>query len=420
MSPNATTCPTGASCGSDSGGGERGAPARLLSLDALRGFDMLMILGADDSLYTLQRMHDTGLTGFLAAQFDHADWAGFRFYDLIFPLFLFMVGISIVFSLQKHLGSQSRGGAYRRIGRRFVLMFVLALIYSGGVSHPWPDIRLLGVLNRIALCYLFASLIFLHVRWRGILGITAGLLVGYWALLTFVPFPDVRPRTPSGELVSASLTATNTAQLNWSSTHRLRGVFEKGVNLANYVDQKYLPGRKWDGTWDPEGLLSTLPAVATCLLGVLAGLLIRHPGRREQRKVLLLAGTGLACLAVGWLWSWQFPVIKKIWTSSYVLVAAGWSALLFAAFHQVIEIWQWRRWTAPFVWIGANAITLYLANNFVNPTRLAQRLAGGDVKQFLDTHLGRGLGDLVIVLVALGLLLALARFLYQRRIFLRV
>ncbi len=401
---------------------QTGQPAsqRLLSLDALRGFDMLWILGADESLYALQKMHDSGFTGLVATQFEHADWVGFRFYDLIFPLFVFMVGISIVFSLEKHLQAGGPREAYGRIFRRFGVMFLLALIYSGGVTHRWPDIRLMGVLNRIALCYLAASLIFLHVRWRGLVGIIIGLLVGYWALMTFVPFPDVRPRTATGELVSPVLTATNTAQLNWSSTYQLRGVYDKGVNLANYLDQKYLPGRKWDGTWDPEGLLSTLPAVATCLLGVLAGLLIRRPGLTDQRKVFWLAGAGVACLAAGWLWGLQFPVIKKIWTSSYVLVAGGCSALLLAAFYQVIEIWQLRRWTTPFVWIGANAITLYLANNLVNPTGLAERLAGGDVKHALNAALGQGAGDLVIALVALGLMLVLGRFLYQRRIFLRV
>jgi predicted acyltransferase len=396
------------------------APRRLLSLDALRGFDMLMILGADESLGALQTIHNTGLTGLIATQFQHADWEGFRFYDLIFPLFVFMVGISIVFSLEKHLQAGSRGAAYRRIFRRFMLMFLLALIYYGGVEHCWPEIRLMGVLNRIALCYLGASLIFLHVRWRGVVAITLGLLLGYWALMTFVPFPDLRPRTAAGDLISPALTATNTVQLDWSSTHRLRGVYDQGVNLANYLDQKYLPGRKWDGTWDPEGLLSTLPAVATCLLGVLAGLLIRKPGLGEQRKVLWLAGAGVACLAAGWLWGCQFPVIKKIWTSSYVLVAAGWSALLLAAFYQVIEIWQWRRWTTPFVWIGANAITLYLANELVSPARLARRLVGGDVEQGLNAILGPGAGELVILLTGLGLMLALGRFLYQRRIFLRV
>jgi predicted acyltransferase len=398
-------------------------PGRLLSLDALRGFDMFMILGADDTAYALQHMHDQGVIQFLATQFDHADWAGFRFYDLIFPLFVFMVGVSIVFSLTKQLQREGRAAAYKRIFRRFVLMFALALIYSGGVTQRWPDIRLLGVLNRIALCYLFTALIFIHFRGKAMVAITASLLIVYWALMSWVPFPDLRPRTPSGELVYSTLDLTNapsTALLNWTSTNQLRGVFDKGVNLANYLDQKYLPGKKWNGTWDPEGLLSTLSAIATCLLGVFAGLLLQNPTVNPQQKVYWLCGAGALAVIAGFLWGLNFPVIKKIWSSSYVLVAGGYSALLLGAFYQMIEIWQWRKWTTPFVWIGANAITLYMANNIVNPTRLAHRLAGGDVEHFFDATFGGGSGDLLIAIVALALLLILARFLYQRKIFLRL
>jgi hypothetical protein len=135
-------------------------------------------------------------------------------------------------------------------------------------------------------------------------------------------------------------------------------------------------------------LLSTLPAIATCLLGVLAGLLLQRADVPEPRKVLWLLGAGAASLVFGWLWSLQFPVIKKIWTSSYVLVAAGWSAILLAAFHQVIAVWGFRRWCVPFVWVGANAITLYLVNNIANPTGLARRLAGGDVQNVSRPHAG--------------------------------
>lgn len=413
MNP-APPSPGPAPAASPTGGG------RLLSLDALRGFDMFLILGADDLMYAIEPSGQRGLLGLLGEQMRHKEWAGFAFYDLIFPLFIFIVGVSIVFSLTKARQRAGRGAAHWRILRRFVLLFALALIYSGGVSRLWPDIRLMGVLNRIALCYLVAALLFCHLNWKGLLAVCVSLLVGYWALMTFVPFPDVRPVDANGRLLSPHVTATNTAELNFAGTNKLRGVFEPGLNLANYLDQRYLPGRKWDKTWDPEGLLSTLPAIATCLLGVFAGLLLQNPSVPAQRKVCWLLGAGALGVAAGFLWGLQFPVIKKIWTSSYVLVAGGYSALLLAVFYQIIEIWQWQRWATPFVWIGSNAITLYLANNFLDFGRLAHRFAGGDVRQFCNRAVGAGFGDLVVALVALGLILGLARFLYRRGIFLRV
>lgn len=391
--------------------------ARVQSVDALRGFDMLWIAGADSFAYALEKM---SATQGLADQLRHTEWAGFRFYDLIFPLFVFLVGVSIVFSLTKHLEQEGKWAAHKRVFRRFVLLFAIALLYSGGFSRTWPDIRLLGVLNRIALCYLFASLLFLHLRTRGLVVACAALLIGYWALMTFVPFPDVRPVDADGKVISQQLTVRDTAQLNWVSTNQLHGVFDPGVNLANYLDQKYLPGKKWDGTWDPEGLLSTLPAIATALLGVFAGLLLRSRALSEQRKVFWLLGTGVAGVSLGFLWGAQFPVIKKVWTSSYVLVAGGYSAILLAVFHQVIEIWQRRQWAQVFIWVGANAITIYLLNNLMSYERVATRFAGGDVRNWLDHHVTNGAGDLLIATIALVLAIAVARFLYVRKIFLRL
>ena len=390
---------------------------RVQSVDALRGFDMLWIAGADSFVYALEKM---SATQGLANQLRHAEWAGFRFYDLIFPLFLFLVGVSIVFSLTRLVEREGRAAAHRRVFRRFLLLFAIALLYSGGFSKEWPDIRLLGVLNRIALCYLFASLLFLHLRPRGLVAACLGLLVGYWALMTFVPFPDLRPVDASGNAVSAELTVRETAKLNWAGTNHLRGVFEPGLNLSNYLDQKYLPGKKWDGTWDPEGLLSTLPAVATTLLGIFAGLLLRNPRLTEQHKVFWLLGAGIAGVVLGFLWGLQFPVIKKIWTSSYVLVAGGYSAVLLAVFHQTIEIWQRRKWAQVFIWVGANAITIYLLNNLVSYQRVATRFAGGDVNIWLNAHVTNGAGDLLIATIALLLAIAVARFLYVRKIFLRL
>src|SRR5438477_6236348 len=287
---------------------------RLMSLDALRGFDMFWIIGAEDLFHGLNKISNTGAFRVIAGQLDHEDWQGVHFYDLIFPLFVFIVGVSLVFSLSKAIGTAGRGATVRRVIRRGVILFLLGIFYYGGFSHDWPDIRLMGVLNRIALCYLFAGLFFCFFRLKGLLAICVALLVGYWALLSYVPFPYVRPLPGGNQTICRESGFTNVVQLNLSCINLVSGVLVKGVNLANYVDQKYLPGMKWDGTWDPEGILSTLPAIATCLLGVFAGLLLKSSNIKDRPKVHGLLLLGLAGVLLGHLWGFQFPVIKKIWT----------------------------------------------------------------------------------------------------------
>ena len=163
-----------------------------MSLDALRGFDMFWIIGADSLVYALNRMSQNPATKFLADQLEHAEWAGFHFYDLIFPMFVFMVGASIVFSLNKIIAQSGRTGAIGRVVKRGVILFAIGLFYSGGFTNPWPDLRLMGVLNRIALAYLFTGLLFCCFKPRTLVAICGGLLLGYWALLTFVPIRDIQ------------------------------------------------------------------------------------------------------------------------------------------------------------------------------------------------------------------------------------
>jgi len=396
------------------------SPKRLMSVDALRGFDMFWIIGAGSFMDGLNKTSCTGITKFLAEQLDHADWEGFRFYDLIFPLFVFIVGVSLVFSLGRTIEQFGRGEAVKRVFRRSALLFVIAIIYSGGLTEHWPDIRLLGVLNRIALCYLFAGLIFCFIRLRGMIALCAGLLIGYWALMSFVPVRAIHLEKQALLQLAEQTGSTNPVALFTETKTTVTGAFDKGMNLANHLDFQYLPGKKWDTYWDPEGLLSTLPAIATCLLGVLAGLLLNNKLVPEQRKVIFFMGAGVASVLAGFLWGLHFPVIKKIWTSSYVLVAGGYSLLLLGAFHQVVEIWKYQKWCQPFVWIGMNSITIYLANNIIGFRRLASRFVGGDVKSFLDAHITSGLGDLVISMVGLALALWLVHFLYRHKLFLRL
>lgn len=426
------------------------APAsqRLMSLDALRGFDMFWIIGADSLVAALNRMSDSGPTKFLATQLEHVEWWGFRFYDLIFPLFVFMVGASIVFSLTKIIKESGRAGAVGRVLRRGLLLYVIGVIYSGGFTSPWPDIRLMGVLNRIALSYTFAGLLFIGFKPRSLLAICAGLLVGYWAMLSFIPIRDIqlekqnliklaeqagetRLATQLREIGPASTVNPSclkdspvwaaVEKMYFATTSRVTGKFDMGYNVACHFDFEHLPGKKWDIFWDPEGFLSTIPAVATCLLGVFAGLVLQNGGLSNDRKLAWLIGGGVACVALGWLWGMQLPVIKKIWTSSYVLVAGGYSAMLMGVFYLIVDVWKQQWWCQPFVWIGMNSITIYLVKNFLGGyTKLSARLVGGDVKDFLDAHIAKGFGDLTVAVVGLLLAFWFVRFLYQRKIFLRL
>ena len=193
------------------------------------------------------------------------------------------------------------------------------------------------------------------------------------------------------------------------------GNFQEGQNLANNVDKQFLPLFKWDGDHDPEGLLSTLPAIATCLLGVFAGLLLRDPAVSDQKKVYWLLGAGVGGVVLGFLWGIQFPVIKKIWTSSYVLVAGGYSCLFLATFFQIIEIWKIRKWALPFVWIGVNPLTIYLAHNMVDFKMLANRLVGGPIKAGFGDY-----ADVVVTITITAFSFAFVRYLYNRKIFLRL
>lgn len=425
------------------------ASTRLMSLDALRGFDMFWIIGADSLVYALSRMSQNPATKFLAEQLDHAEWAGFRFYDLIFPLFVFMVGASIVFSLTKIINESGKMGAIYRVLRRGILLFVIGLFYSGGFTNPWPDMRLMGVLNRIALAYTGAGLLFICFKPRALIGICAGLLIGYWAMMTFIPIRDIQLEkthlttlaeqagdmklarsfrevgpgsTVNPSAIKDSPVWAATKEMYAATTNRVTGKFEMGLNVANHFDFEHLPGKKWDLFWDPEGILSTLPAIATCLLGVFAGLILQSGAFPNNKKLLWLFGAGAGCVALGWLWGLQFPVIKKIWTSSYVLVAGGYSALLLGAFYLVVDVWKFQKWCQPFVWMGMNSITIYLIKNFLGGSfsRLSARLAGGDIKAYLDDHVAKGFGDLVISILGLLIAFWIVRFLYQRKIFLRV
>lgn len=358
-----------------------GTQPRFISVDALRGFDMFWIVGGDLLIRSFQKIHDSSVTRELANQMEHCDWAGFHFYDLIFPMFVFIVGVAIPFSIPKMIERGSKRAAVKRIFIRSVVLYLLGIFYMGGLANGFENIYLAGVLQRIAVAYFFAALLFCFFKSRTLLALTILFFFGYWALMTFVPVPGIG--SPS---------------------------YDQGKNLAFWIDQNFLPGKKFEGT-----LLSTLPAVANCLLGIFAGLLLKTRLLSEQQKVFCLIAGGMAGLVLGVGWSFQFPVIKLLWTSTYVLVACGVSAIFLGAFHQIIEVWKFQKWAQPFVWIGMNAITIYLVSSIVGFQKLANRLVGGDIAIFFGAS-----ADFVKAIVALSLVFWFVYFLYQKKIFLRL
>ncbi len=308
---------------------------RVASIDALRGFDMFWITGGEEIIHALHKMSPGPTTNLLSVQFEHVQWAGFHFYDLIFPLFLFVVGVVLPFSISKHLEEgANRGQLYRRIVRRLVVLFVLGLVYNHLLDFNFHHLRIAGVLQRIALCYFFAALIVMNTKIRGQVAFFAGILVVYWLAMMLIPVPG------SGS-----------------------GVLTPDGNLASFIDRHLLP-RPYCcfAQGDNEGILSTIPAIATTLMGVLAGQWLRSK-RPPNRKVLGLAVAGVASLLVGYLWSFNFPIIKNLWTSTFVLFAGGWSLLLLALFYWIIDVKGYKRWAFFFTIIGVNAITIYLVGH---------------------------------------------------------
>ncbi len=362
---------------------------RLTSIDALRGFDMFWIVGGDQAARALCKWWGTHEALQLGEQFEHVDWQGFHFYDLIFPLFLFLVGVVLPFSLRKYMtGAHPKSHALQRTARRVVLLFLLGLIYNGLLNFRFDTLRATGVLQRIAVCYGIASLIFLFTKVRTQVAIFIGILVGYWSILMFVPAPETKQ---AGDLA-------------------------KETNLAGYIDRHYLPGKIYPayyGYGDNEGLLSTIPAVATALLGVLAGHWLLSD-RNRWAKAAGLAAMGLGCLGVGLLWGRDFPVIKNLWTSTFVLVAGGWSLLLLALFYTIIDVLKLRAWALVFVVIGVNAITIYMAKDIIPFDEISKYFLGG---------VARYSGSFGPAIVPIGTLVVEWLFLlhlYRNRIFLRV
>ncbi len=353
---------------------------------------MFCILGADALAHSLPNVTDAHWAAVLHEQLEHVPWDGFHFYDLIFPLFVFLMGVSTVFSLDRIVEKEGEGGAYFRIFRRGLILYLLGIFYHGGIGDP-EQFRLMGVLHRIAICYVAGAVLYVNFQWRGLLVSAVTLLLGYWALMNFLPVPGH-------------------GAANWV----------EGTNLANYVDTQFLPGYKWDGDWDPEGLLSTLPAIVSGLMGIFAGMLLRNREMGHGPRLAILSLIGVACIGAGYGWhilpvDLYCPVIKKLWTPSFVLYAGGWSFIMVAVCHLIIDIAKFDIWARPFVWIGMNPLTLYMLNNMVDGF---DTLIGRVIHTRWIEAAGPAAGPFTLAVLTTLVPIALAWLLYRNKAFIRV
>jgi len=365
---------------------------RLLSLDALRGFDLFWIVGGHGILVALFKLTEWGWLGAIDAQLKHVDWNGFQAYDLIFPLFLFMAGVSTPYSLTRRLTEGARSEVIRKVIQRGLILVLLGIIYNNGLQWKGlENMRFGSVLGRIGLAGMFAQLIFAFNfeapkrLWYWL----AGILLGYWAVMSFGHAPGFA----AGDLTMEG-------------------------NFASYVDRLLLPGKLHKGIHDPEGLLAVLPAIGNALLGILAGLWLRRSAEEASgdRKAAGLALAGLALLAVGGLWSFVFPLNKNLWTSSFVLWTCGWGSLLLSFFYWTIDVRGWLRgFGAFFAVIGMNSVLIYMAGKFINFDFTARALFGG-----VANALPAGWGALLLAIGVLAVEWLFLWFLKEKKVFLKV
>lgn len=363
-------------------------PERLHSLDILRGFDMFWITGGHLLVAALAAATGWKWLEAVEGQMHHCAWEGFHFYDLIFPLFIFIMGVAIPYAMLPKLESGApKRSLYRKVLKRFVILVVLGAIYNQAWLPDWTNPRIASVLGQIGFAYLFASIIFINSRSIGgiILWMT-GILVVYGLMQNFIPVPGYGA-----------------------------GVLTQEGSLNALLDQYITPGRLLGGTYEPEGVFNNVSAISLALMGVMAGLILRGDRiRRQYGKVLTLAVTGAGFITIALLLNGWYPIIKNAWTSTFDLLTGGISLMLLALFYLVVDVWKHRKWGFYFKVIGVNSITIYLAVQFIDFGAISTNLLEG-----ITMHLGAW-GDVMLAVGGLAIIWYCLYLMYKNKIFLRI
>ncbi len=357
---------------------------RLVSLDVFRGAAIAaMIL-----------VNNAGADAYI--QLKHSPWHGWTFTDTIFPFFLWIIGVAMVFSFKKRLeqGVDKRT-LFLHILRRSLILFALCLFLNGFPDFTISTIRIPGVLQRIAVCYFFAGTLFLQTKLRGQILWTTGLLLGYWAVLKLVPVPGFGA-----------------------------GVLEQEGNLAQYIDLGLLKGHMLYARWDPEGIISTIGAVVTVLFGILTGqVLVSRNDPAKKIVWMLAAGAGL--VLAGLIMNVWLPINKNLWTSSYAVFMAGLALILFSLFYFAIDLKGYKKWSRPFAIYGMNAITVYIVSVLITKTLMIIDLGGVSLWDVIYTNVylhfvNPANASLLFALTHVFLLYVVSYAMYRQKLFIKI
>ena len=363
---------------------------RLMSLDTLRGFDMFFIMGLSGLIVSICALWPNPVTNAIAEQMSHVDWDGLRHHDTIFPLFLFLAGVSFPFSYakQQSMGA-SRKDIYWKIFRRAAVLIFLGMVYNGLFRLNFENLRVASVLARIGLAWMGAALLYINFGVKTRAWIAGAILVVYALVSKFVGAPDV----PGADPLS------------------MEG------SLVGYVDRLFLPGRLLylDGRFDPEGLLSAVPAVVTAMLGMFTGELIREQKYSGERKTVMMLIGAVVLGVVAWLGNYFVPINKMLWSSTFVCAVGSYSLAMMALFYYIVDVKGWQKWTLPFRVVGMNSITIYLAQSIIGFGGIARFFFGG-VAGLCSEPWAAVVNGASFVLVCWLFLY----FLYRQKIFLKV
>jgi predicted acyltransferase len=365
---------------------------RLQSIDALRGFDMLWIMGCESIVVSLSVLAGGSVLEWLARQMEHVPWNGFHFMDLIFPLFLFISGVSFPFSLAKRRANNNTNrDIHKHIFTRALLLVIFGFIYSnGGLKFDFATLRFASVLARIGLAWMFGALIYMHTGKNSVRFIWITAILLFSSLLTsLVPAPDA----PAGA-----------------------SIFSPEGNIGPWFDRQFLPGIFYGGNFDPEGFLGIISAIATALAGMMAGTLLAHKGGiSADKKAAILLFSGLLLIAASQLFNLIIPINKALWSPSFVFITAGISLSLLSVFYWIIDVKGYRKWTFPLRVIGMNSITIYMAQAIISFSAVSAFFIGGFASLF-----SKEVAELINACGYVTVCWLFLWFLYKKGIFLKI